>query len=70
MSASRRVGDIRKWTEVTAIERAERDYIIDELTKGRAIENATSYRSGQPIERVNRYVTDGEMTLANLAGGA
>jgi LssY-like putative type I secretion system component LssY len=49
---------------------AERDYIIDELTKGRAIENATSYRSGQPIERVNRYVTDGEMTLANLAGGA
>jgi len=23
------VGDIRKWTEVTAIERAERDYIID-----------------------------------------
>jgi hypothetical protein len=46
---------------------AERDYIIGELTDGRVIENATSYRSGQPLERVNRYVTDGEMTLANLA---
>jgi hypothetical protein len=48
---------------------AERDYIIGELAKGRVIENATSYHSGQPIERVNRYVTDGEMTLANLAIG-
>lgn len=45
---------------------AERDYIIDELMKGRVIEGATSYRSGQPMERVNRYVTDGELTLADL----
>jgi LssY-like putative type I secretion system component LssY len=49
---------------------AERDYIIGELSNGRVIENATSYHSGQPIERVNRYVTDGEMTLANLAIGS
>jgi len=45
---------------------AERDYIIGELTKGRVIEGATSYRPGQLVERVNRYITDGEMTLANL----
>jgi len=45
---------------------AERDHIIGELTKGRVIESATSYRSGQPMERVNRYITDGELTLANL----
>ena len=45
---------------------AERDHIIGELTKGRVIEGATSYRSGQPMERVNRYITDGELTLANL----
>jgi hypothetical protein len=45
---------------------AERDYIIGELAKGRVIEGATSYRSGQPMERVNRYITDGEVTLANL----
>jgi hypothetical protein len=44
----------------------ERDYIIGELTKGRVIEGATSYRSGQPMEHVNRYITDGEVTLANL----
>ena len=45
---------------------AERDYIIGELKKGRVIEGAASYRSGQPMERVNRYITDGEVTLANL----
>jgi hypothetical protein len=45
---------------------AERDYIIGELTKGRVIEGATFYRAGQPMERVNRYITDGELTLANL----
>jgi hypothetical protein len=45
---------------------SERDHIIGELTKGQVIEGAASYRSGQPIERVNRYITDGEVTLANL----
>jgi len=45
---------------------AERDYIIAELTKGRSIKNIRSYMSGQPVERVNRYMTDGDVTVADL----
>ena len=47
---------------------AERDHIIDELTKGRAIELWTVYQSGQDLltEHVNHYVTDGEISLARL----
>ena len=47
---------------------AERDYIIAELTKNRVIGAVTSYQSGQhlPTEHVNHYITDGEVTLANL----
>jgi LssY C-terminus len=47
---------------------AERDYIITELTKNRVIGAATSYQSGQRlhVERVNHYITDGEITLASL----
>ncbi|MGB9118930.1 LssY C-terminal domain-containing protein [Bradyrhizobium sp.] len=46
----------------------ERDYVISELMKGRAIEAVKVYQSGQelPTERVNHYVTDGEITLARL----
>jgi hypothetical protein len=53
---------------------AERDYIIAELRNNRLIEDVKSYRSGQvlPVERVNHYITDGEVTVAklvpNLAG--
>jgi hypothetical protein len=49
---------------------AERDFIIAELTKGGCIENVRVYQSGQdlPTERVNHYVTDGEIFLARLAG--
>ncbi len=48
---------------------AERDYIIAELRKNRVIEDVKSYQSGQQLstERVNHYVTDGEVTLASLA---
>jgi hypothetical protein len=48
---------------------AERDYIIAELTKNRVIVDANSYRSGQrlPTQRVNHYITDGEVTVASLA---
>jgi len=48
---------------------AERDYIIAELTKCGVIVDANSYRSGQrlPTQRVNHYITDGEVTVANLA---
>jgi LssY C-terminus len=48
---------------------AERDFVIAELTKGRMIEAVRIVRSGQRIgtERVNHYVTDGEIILASLA---
>jgi hypothetical protein len=45
---------------------AERDYIVNELTKTRVIDDVRSYRSGQSLEHINRYITDGEVTLANL----
>ena len=47
---------------------AERDHIIAELTKNRTIEAVTNYQSGQDLltERVNHYVSDGEIALANL----
>jgi hypothetical protein len=48
---------------------AERDYVIAELTKGRTIEAVQIYRNGQllPTHRVNHYVTDGEVAVAQLA---
>jgi LssY C-terminus len=47
----------------------ERDHIIAELAKHDAIGDVTSYQAGQQlaVERVNRYVTDGQVTLASLA---
>jgi LssY C-terminus len=46
----------------------ERDYIIGELRKTRSIEGEKVYQAGQglPAERVNHYITDGEITLASL----
>ena len=47
---------------------AERDYIVGELRKNRSIEAEQVYQAGQnlPTERVNRYITDGEVILARL----
>ena len=47
---------------------AERDYIVGELRKNRSIEAEQVYQAGQnlPTERVNRYITDGEIMLARL----
>jgi hypothetical protein len=45
---------------------AERDYIVGELMKHRAVDDVRSHRSGQPVKRVNRYITDGDVTLAKL----
>src|ERR1700754_4894615 len=47
---------------------AERDYIIAELRRNRSIEAVKVYQSGQDLltERVNHYVTDGEIALASL----
>jgi hypothetical protein len=47
---------------------AERDYIIAELRKNRVIGEVNSYRARQNLitERVNHYVTDGEVIAASL----
>jgi hypothetical protein len=47
----------------------ERDYIVDELRKNRSIEAVKIYRAGDTLltERINHYITDGEITLAILA---
>ncbi len=47
---------------------AERDYIIAELEKNRVIGEIASYQAGQhlPVERVNHYITDGEVKVASL----
>jgi LssY C-terminus len=47
---------------------AERDYIIAALQNHRVIGTVSSVRSGQhlPVERVNHYITDGEVTVASL----
>jgi hypothetical protein len=47
---------------------AERDFVIAELTKSRLIEVVKVVPCGHPIgaERVNHYVTDGEIVLASL----
>jgi LssY C-terminus len=48
---------------------AERDFIVGELRKNRSIEAAKVYQAGENLltERVNRYITDGKITLAILA---
>jgi hypothetical protein len=50
----------------------ERDFIVAELIKRRVIADATSYTAGQQLstERVNHYVTDGEVTMATLIDGS
>ena len=47
---------------------AERDYIIDELRKSGTVAEINLYKAGQQLasKRVNRYVTDGDVTAANL----
>ena len=47
---------------------AERDHVIAELTKSRAIGAVKVYQSGQDLltEQVNHYVPDGEIALASL----
>jgi LssY C-terminus len=47
---------------------AERDFIVVELRKIPVIEDLQSFQSGQNLStgRVNHYITDGEVTLANL----
>jgi hypothetical protein len=46
----------------------ERDYIIAELAKAQAIADVNSYKAQEqlPVERVNHYITDGDIAVANL----
>jgi hypothetical protein len=47
---------------------AERDYIIAELSKYRVIGDVNAVKAGQnlPVERVNHYVSDGDVAAASL----
>lgn len=45
---------------------AERDFIIDELTRCGVIRHATLFQPGDRIGRVNHYVTDGEIAVAEI----
>ena len=45
---------------------AERDFIIAELGNNQLIGDVSKLQAGQHIERINHYVTDGEIALANL----
>jgi hypothetical protein len=47
---------------------AERDYIINELRKCGVVENLTLYKTGDQLvtKKVNHYVTDGEVAIAEL----
>jgi LssY C-terminus len=56
-------------THATAADtNAERDYIVAELAKTRLIGDVTTYQSGQhlPVGRFNHYVTDGDVSVAEL----
>ena len=48
---------------------AERDYIVAQLLKFGVIDGVTSYQAGDvlPTRHVNRYIADGDLSLANLA---
>jgi hypothetical protein len=50
----------------------ERDHIIAELAKNHLVADVASFGARQrlPIGRVNHYVTDGEVTIANLVAAA
>jgi LssY C-terminus len=47
---------------------AERDYIINVLSKRHVIENVTLYKAGDQLltKHVNHYITDGEVAVAGL----
>jgi hypothetical protein len=49
---------------------AERDYMIAQLAKYQVIADMKSYQSGRQLstERVNHYITDGEVIVANSSG--
>jgi len=45
---------------------AERDFIVAELRNSQAIGDVRNIQAGQKVEHINRYITDGEIALADL----
>jgi hypothetical protein len=45
---------------------AERDFIVAELKNSQVIGDARKVQAGGKVEHINRYVTDGEIALADL----
>jgi len=45
----------------------ERDYIISELTDCGAIRHAMLFKPGDRLQRVNHYITDGEIAVGEIA---
>ncbi len=45
---------------------AERDFIIAELTRCGAIRHAVLFKPGDRLERVNHYIADGEIAVAEI----
>lgn len=45
---------------------AERDFIIDELIRYGVIRHATLFKPGDKLERVNHYIADGEIAVADI----
>lgn len=46
---------------------AERDFIIDELTRCGVIRHATLFKPGDKLARVNHYIADGEIAVAEIS---
>jgi hypothetical protein len=46
---------------------AEREFIVAELTQCGAIRHAMLYKPGESIGRVNHYIADGEVAVAEIA---
>jgi len=44
----------------------ERDFLVQELLRHEAVANVHSHRSGEEIGKVNKYITDGEIAVADL----
>lgn len=46
---------------------AERDFIVNDLTRHGTIRHATLFKPGDKLERVNHYIADGEIAVAEIA---
>lgn len=49
---------------------AERDFIIGDLSRHGSIRHATLFKPGDKLERVNHYIADGEIAVAEITPAA